>query len=459
MIPVEQFTFAIDIKDEYAYLDLGYVIGVGDNKFTSCISKWSNSQTSIREQLETYVTQGDSRIEICFKDSPTEIFMNRSIAMDSEENQIRLRIVPNEFLKNQIPIIGYCNERQVIQRLYAGLLFGMTTHFDEIGWGYNWSDCKMVRYNRMKSYIVESYLAGSDSIPDFRNAIKHILVYTGKDFIRICDESAGYHVPIDDTMIIHGKDGSVLCTICGIKTELEADKESALTHLAQMLPSDFDLWDISDQNKEILVPVQYYKKVVSDTGCHFSDENIKINEYGCDPYGFTTENLQHACNYRDMDMIRRSVEAGADIEHAISWVLSTYAAGSSPYRSSSDPEPLDAELEAWDKEKVRIVSYLLNCGANPGGFENHPTANLKECIWCFCPDCMALLLKRGADPNAVDDDQYNGSTEVKFRSVLSLLNYYLEKKEHTDILLRMKASLEAYNARDFVIYNEKKKDE
>ncbi len=459
MIPVEQFTFAIDIKDEYAYLDLGYVIGVGDNKFTSCISEWSNSQTSIREQLETYVTRGDSRIEICFEDSPTEIFMNRSIAMDSEENLIRLRIVPNEFLKNQMPIIGYCNERQVIQRLYAGLLFGMTTRFDEIGWGYNWSDCKMVCYNRMKSYIVESYLAGSDSIPDFRNAIKHILVYTGKDFIRICDESAGYHVLIDDTMIIHGKDGSVLCTISGIKTELEADKESALTHLAQMLPSDFDLWDISDQNKEILVPVQYYKRVVSDTGCHFSDEDIKITEYGCDPYGFTSENLQHACNDRDMDKIQKLVEVGADIEHAISWVLSTYAAGSSPFRSSSDPEPSDAELVTWDKEKVGIISYLLDCGANSGGYENHSTANLKDCIWCYCPECMALLLRRGADPNAEDDDPYSCSGEVKFRSVLSLLNYYIEEKKHTDLLLKMKASLEAYNARDFVIYNNKNKDE
>ena len=116
-------------------------------------------------------------------------------------------------------------------------------------------------------------------------------------------------------------------------------------------------------------------------------------------------------------------------------------------------------ISVGDKEKVGIVLYLLDCGANPGGFKDYPAANLKDCIWYFCPDCMALLLKRGADPKAVDDDQYNGSTEVKFRSVLSLLNYYLEKKEHTDILLRMKASLEAYNARDFVIYNEKKKDE
>ena len=459
MIPIQSFIFEVDTKDEYAYIDLGYRIGIGDDKFVSCISEWSNNQILIREQLETYVKRGDSRVEICYEDSPTEIFMNRSAAMDSGENLVHLRIVPNGFVRNHLPITGLCNERQVIQTLYAGLLFGMTSFFDNYGWGYNWRGCKMVCYNRLKSYIVESYLAGSDSVPSFRNAIKHILVYTGIDFVHICDESKGYHVFIEDKMVIKAKDGSVLYELPSIETELKSNKESALENLVQLLPSDFDLWDISDQKQEFFVPVQYFKKKVSDSGCHFRDEDVEVTAFGSDPYGFTSENLQHACNNRDMGKIKALVEAGADLEHAISWILSTYDAGTSPYRSNTDPEPSDEELMRWDKEKVGIMAYLLDKGANPGGDRIHPTINLKYCIWCYCPECMALLLKRGADPNLEDDDQYSGSNEVKFRSVLSLLNYYLKEKKHTDLLLKMKASLEAYNARDFVIYNNKNKDE
>ena len=452
MIPVEPFIFAIDVKDEYAHIDLDYVIGVGANRFNSCISEWSNNTSCIRKQLEQYVEKGESRIEICFEDSPTIIFMKRTIIKDSEI-LVHIRIEPNEFLKDQLPISGYCNEQQVIQTLYAGLLFGMKTRMDDRGWGYDWNACKMVNYNRMKSIIVESYLIHANVVPPFRNAIKHILVYTGHDFIRICDESDGYHTSIGDKMVIVGKDNRVLCQLSGIKTELEYDKVSALEHLAQTLPSDFDLWDISGQALDFLVPVLFFKKEVKDTGCHFSDDDVDITEYGCDPYGFTSKNLLHACNNRDMTLIRSLVEVGADLSRAISWVLYANAPGSGPFHSL--PEPSEEEFLLWDKEKVEIVSYLLDCGANPSGDEDHQSKNLKYCIWYYCPECMDLLLQRGADPNA-QDTEMDRVGEVAFRSVLSLLNCKLERGDHVDILLRMKASLEAYEARDFVIYNEKK---
>ena len=454
MIPLEQFTFAVNTKDEFAYIDLDYVIGIGDRKLNTYISEWSNSQIRIREQLETYVKRGDSRVEICFEDSPTIIFMNRSVAMASEENQVHLRIVPDEFHDKKLLISGYCDENQVIERLYAGLLFGMITRIDDIGRGYNWDSCKMVCYNRMKSYVVESYLTGTDSAPAFRNAIKHILVYTGDDFIRLCDESEGYHIHIADEMVIRGKDGVVLCTLNGVKNKLESNKESALRYMAQMLPSDFDLWDISDQNQEYIAPIQYIKTNLVDTGCHFNDDDVEITEYGSDPYGFTAENLHHACLNRDLKGIQGYITAGAEMSQAISWVLSNYAPGSSQFEHSGDPEPSDEELVVWDKEKLDIISYLLDCGADPGGYENHSTENLKMCIWRYCPRCMELLLRNGADPNLQDDESYSGLGEVKYCSVMNLINFYIEKEPHTKLLNQMKQTLEQYGARDFVIYKE-----
>ena len=449
MTGISQFQFLVDTKWEYANWDLPYTFVFGGNSRQTMLTEWCNRVDEIRKQLEAYIIEGETRVELYNEDVPHSFYMKKLPSAKTSENHMILHINPDYDEKGERK--GEYHERQVIGAIYSGLLFGMTAR-KVVDWCERWWDCKMGAYNSMKSYLIEAFLSGNDAYPDYRNVIKHILVYNGTDFIHLCDESDGYHVPVDDLFIVRGKDGSILCQLAGVKTNLQKDKKSALQHMIEQLPSDFDLWDISDQGEGMIAPVQYIKRNITDTGCHFEEENYSFFKYRNDAYGFTSKDLQCACDERDMESIKHFVELGAELSRAIIWVLGTHDVIPDPRRAHEDPEPTDEELLAWDKEKVSIVAYLLDNGADPTGNRYHSNENLTSCIRLNCPECLELLLKRGADPNVVGDDGL--ATRVKFRSVLNYAECVLREGVHPSITLRMKEILETYGARDFVLYND-----
>ena len=166
-VTVENFSFCF--TEEYS-CDTGYEIVLGDRRFKSCLSDWSNELEHIRYMLEAIVYRREAEVKICFEDEPTTIILkercvrtNENTCSNDEQYKImEVKVIPNSFVKGPV-LYGYCRREQVVRTLYQGLLkLSMRySKWFERDLGYeliSWKEYKMVIYNKFKSPIIEDYI-------------------------------------------------------------------------------------------------------------------------------------------------------------------------------------------------------------------------------------------------------------------------------------------------------------
>jgi len=190
----EEFVFIPDEK----HLE-GYTIGIGDRSYHTWFTHWDSDMELIRHQLESYAYSREAKIILNFDMDETIIKVRHISVLDEitkagdgyaykYKDYDLVEIIPNGFVK--MPILkGYCKEKQVIGRLYEGLLDIARRHpADGKESSYDDTPSREVAYNRYKSPILESYLKG---IQREQNTymLRQAIV---KQIVRICPDYNEY---------------------------------------------------------------------------------------------------------------------------------------------------------------------------------------------------------------------------------------------------------------------------
>ena len=166
-VTVENFSFGF--TEEYSCVT-DYEIILGERRFKSCLSDWSNELEHIRYMLEAIAYRRETEVKICFEDEPTTIILkercvrtnDNSFSNDEQYKIMEVKVIPNSFVKGPV-LYGYCRREQVVRALYQGLLkLSMRyskwfEHYPE-NQKTSWKEYKMVIYNKFKSPIIEDYI-------------------------------------------------------------------------------------------------------------------------------------------------------------------------------------------------------------------------------------------------------------------------------------------------------------
>lgn len=158
---VERFTF--EFVEQYS-CDTGFVIQIGDRKYSSALSDWSTDFNQIRLEIELAILwrQDYSDIRLHFEDSPTIIRLQDYNILNCSETVVQTTIIPDSF--NYEPrIYGLCCARQLISALYLGLLKIAVTDVDDTFDTYlgEWNDIRLDIYNELQSCVIEKYIKGT----------------------------------------------------------------------------------------------------------------------------------------------------------------------------------------------------------------------------------------------------------------------------------------------------------
>ena len=417
--------------------DITYKLSLGAEEFESYITLWSNDFSTICQSIEECIFNDSAKVELDFDTEPTVL----TVKNKGEESSIYIE--PSSF-HNLLPISGLCNRKDFLRDLYSGLLYATLSSFDEIGSGWNWCNCKMVCYNMMKSRTVEEYLRTSSltRIPNY--VTKHVLIFDGKELLHVCDETIGYRIPLSESMIIKGKDGVPLATVDGSKL-----KSGQYESVVNGLPADFDFWTVI-KDGDWMNPSLILRECKGAAEVFLKQEE-KYDELGEDPYGFTSETLWHACWNMDFERIKHFLSIGADMTYFFKWLIASNKGGTTDSVGNPTFEETEESIRNRDKEKVGILEYAIDTYPDVSLTEDM----LKTCMWHYCPECMRLLLKRGANPTDRLFGKYWRQFKVKYRSVLNLINLQIEEgKDRYGIYREMKDMLESANAEDVVIIND-----
>lgn len=157
-VKVEKFTF--EFIEEYN-CDTCFVIGFGDRLYRSCFSDWSNEFDILRHELEGLVVRGRGQVALHYEDSPNTIDVQRCYIHDTKDySLVRATITPDEFVDEPI-LFGYCERREVVEKLYRGLmeLFSRDTSWFDKGYEcVTWDEFRANAIAQLKSSIIEDYL-------------------------------------------------------------------------------------------------------------------------------------------------------------------------------------------------------------------------------------------------------------------------------------------------------------
>ena len=213
-VKIEEFSFRF--VEEYS-CDTTYEITLGERKYLSSLSDWSNELEHIRYMLEGICYERKAEIKICFEDAPATIILeeskvranNNTYSIEDDYKIIEVTVIPDSFVKGPI-LYGYCQREQVVNALYQGLLKLAMRHSN---WFDNepessiisWDKYKMVIYNKLKSPIVEDYInkigVKEYSFRNRQRVIKRIFTIDPDYDITVLDEeSCTYYCENDDTL-------------------------------------------------------------------------------------------------------------------------------------------------------------------------------------------------------------------------------------------------------------------
>lgn len=256
-VTLEDFSFGF--TDEYS-CDTGFEIILGERRFKSCLSDWSNELEHIRYMLEAIVYRREAEVKISFEDEPTTIILkerhvrtNENTYSNDEQYKImEVKVMPNSFVKGPV-LYGYSRREQVVRALYQGLLklsmryskcFERDLEYKMI----SWNEYKMVIYNKLKSPIIEDYI-NKIAVEEysFRNRQREIKrIFTiDPDCVRIVlfdDEGCAYPCDEDTLELCIDKEGNyVTINIPGIY-QWQQEFERATDFAETTTKDDFD-WE------------------------------------------------------------------------------------------------------------------------------------------------------------------------------------------------------------------------
>lgn len=256
-VNVEEFTFRF--IEEYS-CDTDYEITLGNRKFRSALSDWSNELEHIRYMIEGLAYNGHAEIKICFEDEPTTIFFSESdvrtddntFSQNDRYKILKVAVFPNNFVKGPI-LYGYCRREQAVKALYQGLLklamrYSKWVDREQEYKSLRWSEYKFVIYNKLKSPIIEDYInkIGVEEY-SFRNRqweIKRIFTINS-DCVRTMlfdDEGCAYPCDEDTLELCVDKEGNyVTVNVPGIY-QWQQEFECA-TDFAETTTKDGFDWD------------------------------------------------------------------------------------------------------------------------------------------------------------------------------------------------------------------------
>lgn len=254
---IEEFSFRF--IEEYS-CDTAYEITLGNRKFRSALSDWSNELEHIRYMIEGLVYNRHAEIKICFEDEPTIILFcesdvrtdDNTFSKDERYKILKVTVAPNDFVKGPI-LHGYCRREQAVKALYEGLLklamrYSKWVDREQEYESLRWSEYKFVIYNKLKSPIIEDYInkIGVEEY-SFRNRQREIKrIFTiNPDCVRIVlfdDEGCAYPCDEDTLELCIDKEGNyVTVNISGIH-QWQQEFECATDFAETTTKNDFD-WE------------------------------------------------------------------------------------------------------------------------------------------------------------------------------------------------------------------------
>ena len=238
--------------------DTAYEITLGERKFLSSLSDWSNEFEHIRYMLEAICYERKAEVKICFEDAPATIILaerevrthDNTYSDEDEYKIMEVTVTPDSFVKGPI-LYGYCRRDKVVNALYQGLLKLAMRHSK---WFANepessiisWDKYKMVIYNKLKSPLIEDYInkIGVEEY-SFRNRqreIKRIFTIDPDfDIIILDEEGCAYYCESDDTLelCIDENENYITVNIPGIY-QWQKEFESATDFAKTKTKDDFD---------------------------------------------------------------------------------------------------------------------------------------------------------------------------------------------------------------------------
>ena len=156
-----------ELKSEDGWIDVKYQIRVGEHSLESYISEWSTDWDEIRHDLEHLIWHKETEIRLNFEDSPTRIILQKESALESTvelnggilfnwEPLIKIEVIPNEFVKDIKPFVGYDKQINVINGIYYGLQ-SLAHAYPEV----NNDNSEMTKknvWNKLHSPMMEGYI-------------------------------------------------------------------------------------------------------------------------------------------------------------------------------------------------------------------------------------------------------------------------------------------------------------
>lgn len=304
-IDVEQFEFVCPEKEKDGKpwsSDLPYTIGIGKRMHGSWISDWTNDLDKIRHNLESYVFNEKCRLVFDYDTEETVIELTRLTTLESTEEAgsgtvyhykdfMKVKISPGGESDATFPVVGICDQRQVIRQLYEGLLNAARSgfRFNRYRDDNDWYCSPMTFYNRIKSPIVEDYLNErtypDDELRIHQRIIRHILTicpdYGGVLFededrvcygcVSLCDEP-DLNIRISAGLVsrffqwqktFESRSDGINGTMGTLDSgEWNRQGMELARRLRQNLPDDIDLWygyPYEDEENRGKRPVLLYK--------------------------------------------------------------------------------------------------------------------------------------------------------------------------------------------------------
>ena len=174
-VQIEDFSFRF--LKPYS-CDTPFEIKIGNRKYVSYLSDWSNTFDKIRYEIEEFVYtlwSDGANINLYFEDSPTVISVKLRHLFWNKDG-LRVAVIPDSF--SHCPtLFGWCKPRQLVRSLYLGLLelFTIETNwFDDETEG-NCNRLRLQSYNQLQSNVLEDYINGvkERNEPISRNRVVH----------------------------------------------------------------------------------------------------------------------------------------------------------------------------------------------------------------------------------------------------------------------------------------------
>ena len=121
-----------ELEDPYGWIDVSYQIRLGKYTLESKISEWTTDWDRIRHDVEHLIWHDKTEIQLNFEDSPTRILLSKEKALDLELEKIKgtgfawiplmkMVVIPNSFIKDIEPFVGYDKYFDVLRSIYYGL--------------------------------------------------------------------------------------------------------------------------------------------------------------------------------------------------------------------------------------------------------------------------------------------------------------------------------------------------